>query len=369
MSDEEIVAGPPGATRESLAMPDLKPKYKSWRKKYRKMKARFDDVIKDNNTLFKEEQKLEALSKRLQEQNDQLLDLLLELNSSLQIPSELRYDVSLNQLSETDRTLSLNTANTQLAEVHAAVDRGAQPADEYMTLRLDLEARLAQLTSGTTIDALESHIPHPFFDPEKDTIPPHIAASQPIAFLTSAHEDEYLDRLDEQLGKKFSLSGSWPAQPHSWTSLTPRELEREVELSNPQSVHNWLKRHNVSVGVGVGEDGTASEAGGAATPANKTKGGSRTLAKKVGDRAIERAKERDEGSPMSSAAGAGFEEDVLGLGYEVETPRSGKGKKRGDDDHAYRPKGGSGKKAKRKREDGEGSAERKKARTSVAAGE
>jgi len=70
MSDEEIVAGPPGATKESLVMPDLKPKYKSWRKKYRKMKARFDEVIRDNNTLFKEEQKLEALSKRLQEQNE-----------------------------------------------------------------------------------------------------------------------------------------------------------------------------------------------------------------------------------------------------------------------------------------------------------
>jgi len=306
-----------------------------------------------------------AINEALLTRSSQLLDLLLELNSSLQIPSELRYDVSLNQLSETDRTLSLNAANAKLDEVHAAVDRGALPADEYMTLRSDLEARLAQLTSGISIDDLENTIPHPFFDPEKDSIPPHIAAAQSIAFLTSEHEDEYLDRLDEQLGKKFSLTGAWPSAPHTWAHLTPRELEREVELQNPQSVHNWLKRHNVSVG---GEDGTASEAGGgaAATPANKGKG-SRTLAKKVGDRAIERAKERDEGSPMSSAAGAAFEEDALGLGYEVETPKSGKGKKRaGDDDHAYRPKGGSGKKAKRKREDGEGSTERKKARTSAA---
>ena len=70
MSDDEIVAGPPGVTSAGFQVPDLKPKYKSWRKKYRKMKARFDDVMKDNSTMFKEEQKLEALSKRLQEQNE-----------------------------------------------------------------------------------------------------------------------------------------------------------------------------------------------------------------------------------------------------------------------------------------------------------
>lgn len=70
MSDTEIVAGPLDATTEDLQLPGLKPKYKSWRKKYRKMKVRFDDMMKDNSTMFKEEEKLELLSKRLQEQNE-----------------------------------------------------------------------------------------------------------------------------------------------------------------------------------------------------------------------------------------------------------------------------------------------------------
>jgi len=247
--------------------------------------------------------------------------------------------------------------------VHEAVSAGKLPADEYMTLRADLESRLAQLTSGASIDELENEIPHPFYDPEKDEVPAHLAdAARQIAFLTSEHEDEYLDRLDEKLSKSASLDKQpWPTSTAMWAKLTPRELDREIELQNPQSVHNWLKRHNVSV---VGEADAASEAGATSTPATNKKG-SRTLAKKVGDRAIERAKERDDGSPMSSATGA-FEEEVMG--YEVETPKSGRGKKKaGDDDHAYRPKGGSGKKAKRKREDGEGSTERKKARTSTAA--
>ena len=70
MSDDEIVAGPPGATSADARVSDVKPKYRSWRKKYRKMKTRFDDVMKDSNQLFVDEQKLESLSKRLQEQNE-----------------------------------------------------------------------------------------------------------------------------------------------------------------------------------------------------------------------------------------------------------------------------------------------------------
>jgi len=66
MIDEEA----PGAKDRPSDPPADKPKYKSWRKKYRKMKTRFDEVLKDNNTLFIEEQKLEALNKRLQEQNE-----------------------------------------------------------------------------------------------------------------------------------------------------------------------------------------------------------------------------------------------------------------------------------------------------------
>jgi hypothetical protein len=71
MSDEEIVAGPPGATSiDARGTSETKPKYRSWRKKYRKMKSHFDHVMKESNTLFIDEQKLDALSKRLQEQNE-----------------------------------------------------------------------------------------------------------------------------------------------------------------------------------------------------------------------------------------------------------------------------------------------------------
>lgn len=70
MFDDEIVAGAPGATSIDARGSEVKPKYRSWRKKYRKMKTHFDDVMKESNSLFVDEQKLDALSKRLQEQNE-----------------------------------------------------------------------------------------------------------------------------------------------------------------------------------------------------------------------------------------------------------------------------------------------------------
>lgn len=42
--------------------------YKSWRKKYRKMRVKFDGVLEENKTLFKQEHKLEGTAKRLREE-------------------------------------------------------------------------------------------------------------------------------------------------------------------------------------------------------------------------------------------------------------------------------------------------------------
>lgn len=40
------------------------------RKKYRKMRVRFDERMRESNTLFREEHKAIALARRLQEQNE-----------------------------------------------------------------------------------------------------------------------------------------------------------------------------------------------------------------------------------------------------------------------------------------------------------
>lgn len=45
-----------------------RPPYKSWRKKYRKLHAKFDATYEENRAIFKEEQRLEAIAKRLREE-------------------------------------------------------------------------------------------------------------------------------------------------------------------------------------------------------------------------------------------------------------------------------------------------------------
>lgn len=46
---------------------------RSWRKKYRKMKLKFDKAMDESNKLFTDCHKLDALAKRLQEENECVL--------------------------------------------------------------------------------------------------------------------------------------------------------------------------------------------------------------------------------------------------------------------------------------------------------
>lgn len=69
LSDPESTTAPPHPNLGGKSIQSLeRPKYKSWRKKYRKMRHHFDGVLEDNKRLFKEEQKLETIAKRLREE-------------------------------------------------------------------------------------------------------------------------------------------------------------------------------------------------------------------------------------------------------------------------------------------------------------
>ena len=68
MSDSETPA-PSHPTHGGKSLQSLeRPRYKSWRKKYRKMRYKFDGVLEENKKLFKDEQKLEGIAKRLREE-------------------------------------------------------------------------------------------------------------------------------------------------------------------------------------------------------------------------------------------------------------------------------------------------------------
>jgi len=57
-----------GKSIESIQPSNTRAPYKSWRKKYRKMHARFDVALEENKRLFREEHKLDAIARRLREE-------------------------------------------------------------------------------------------------------------------------------------------------------------------------------------------------------------------------------------------------------------------------------------------------------------
>lgn len=295
------------------------------------MRYKFDGVLEENKRLFKEEQKLESTAKRLREELDGLLELCLDLNQSPSISPELRFNISRprHQSSSTapdvvPANITPEQAHDLLREYELAVRNGQIPQLDLHVIRQQIDTKLAA-QDVLSLEDLEAMVPHPIAGALA------LASEEPNpSFMTTEHETEYLARLDAKLPlDPYTMAAQGDAAPMEekhWAELTPRELERQVELLNPQSQHNWLKTHskaNTNL-LGDNED-TESLASHDTKPARRRGGKDKNLAKQVGDRAVERARE---GEP--SAAGS-----------DEEAPPAGHGKKRSvrDPDGAYRLKG------------------------------
>ena len=70
MNPQEPAPAPVEQQRFDDVLKEQKMPLRSWRKKYRKMKLKFDRVMDESNALFKDCKKLEVLAKRLQEENE-----------------------------------------------------------------------------------------------------------------------------------------------------------------------------------------------------------------------------------------------------------------------------------------------------------
>ncbi|ODQ66988.1 hypothetical protein NADFUDRAFT_77037 [Nadsonia fulvescens var. elongata DSM 6958] len=68
--------------------------YKSFKKKYRKMKLQFDQAIAESDELFNAENRAKKILNKLARQNNSLLDVLIGLNDSQHLNPELRIDLS-----------------------------------------------------------------------------------------------------------------------------------------------------------------------------------------------------------------------------------------------------------------------------------
>ncbi|KAI9673677.1 MAG: hypothetical protein M1817_002315 [Caeruleum heppii] len=363
--------------------PELKPTYRSWKKKFRKMKLKFEAKIRESDQLFRDEQKANDTARRLAEENDQLLDLLLDVNSSIHIPPEHRFELR----SPTSRTpplnavpaLELDTAQKDHPEVaRAALDlaRGRITADEFASIHAahtkpptpkhapPPETDAKDLRSLINLMEDTPHVDSSVLSP--DQVPADLRASSPPTYFAPTHEDDYLFTLDSTIAEGRSTNAS---HIHSKSNhpTVERERERDFALKNPVSVYNWLRRNQPQVFLQDNETGAGGGGGGGgavntnatAVPdrvGNSTGGASSSHVSKPSRGASKRASTQNR--TMASEPVEYIDEDGFVHGGYGELHggggSGGKGRKKRDEDGGYRPKGGGSRAPKRKRE-GEGS--------------
>lgn len=66
---------------------------KSFKRKYRKLRHKFKEVMRQSDELFRQEQLAKQAIRRVQEQNTRILDFLLDLNESTHIPKDRRHNI------------------------------------------------------------------------------------------------------------------------------------------------------------------------------------------------------------------------------------------------------------------------------------
>ncbi|KAJ5377826.1 uncharacterized protein N7496_005235 [Penicillium cataractarum] len=293
----------------------------SFKKKYAKLKMKFTKQELESEALIREELRIEDLSKRIQEQNDQLLEILLEFNDSLHVSPSLRYDLTMP-----DDATFLPPAEQEIAPL----------INDATLARTALKEAKSELANGNLSTSAYRQVEESV-KRNKDFVPamqyrkliqvPHTSAGAPdqeqgsngvrrtLGYLTPERETEYYLALDAKLGDETAISqvARIPDPP------TFAEREREAVLRNPASVYNWLRRNQPQA---LQDHEVASE-----------KSTSRPSNARSSKRAPAQRKEEE-----------AFDED----GMEVEpTPKN---KRKRDEDSGYRPKGGNNRSKKKKDE-------------------
>ncbi|OAX84769.1 hypothetical protein ACJ72_00849 [Emergomyces africanus] len=236
------------ASPPDTSLPDAPPlaqqtTYKSFKRKYAKQKINFEHAMKKSNALFKEELRIRDLSKRLKEQNDQLLEALLELNSSIRVPPELRYNLDLPDSKlpklhspepehRQQETYDIETAREALRVAKERLLAGEINPDQCRRLEESL------LQSENFAPAVQYSsllkIPHTTSSPNGDKS----AMDSILGFLSPEQETEYSAALD--------AAAAGEPRP-ALKSVSSASRDREAAIRNPVSVINWLRKHQPQV--------------------------------------------------------------------------------------------------------------------------
>lgn len=282
--------------------------------------------------------------------HSRLLDLLLEVNKSPQIPPERRIDLSLASPSEPGPpALQLDSRDTSLQKKSAL-------------------KRLEQLLSD---------VPHSSYSAAKEAHSPYMAdlavpggEAHPANFLSADDVDNYMYAVDSALDPDLHMPSLAPrAHPGAHPASHPH-------LKNPTSVTNWLRKHAPKIflqdsehagGGGGGGDADDAESGAATASAGagannqtaggrKSRGGTGTGAgPSNSSRADRGSKANPKGKRASAAArlaaerGPGDVDASMDDDGELGTTPVGRGKRKRDDDPGYRPGGSTSRPTKKKR--------------------
>ena len=259
-------------------------------------------------------------------QSSRLLEILLEINNSPQIPFDKRVDVALEP-----------SANSKTP-----------------TLPLDRDHADRKELAMKHLEQLLAEVPHISYTAAKDKQNSYISdlaapdgESHPANFLSADDVDDYTYKVDTAIEPDLHLPSLAPhAHPSVHQAVIP-------QLKNPTSVTNWLRKHAPKVFLQDGEthanaaDGGDDVEGGAG--GRKARGAKSERGGKGGSRGKRTSNVSKAAAAVTAAARGDWDASMDDDPDFGSTPVL-KGKRKRADDQGYRPKGGSGNRpAKKKR--------------------
>lgn len=248
--------------------------------------------------------------------NSQLLDLLLDINDSAQIPAHQRIDLSTNTPSlaavpdlitpeELARASEFNTPAGQaiyneITSIIAEkiVEKAASKPPKSLAKLINTTGHLSTSNPILPSDLLTS-------------LEPPQGYTDPISYLTPDQIDEYLSDIDA------SIARATPALPP-----IPQSLHHEALLGNPHSVYNWLRVHEPKIFTA---DSDFSE---------KLNGKATSSLRGAGKRMSMPAPSKLDALEIVEEDGMSYDPTVGGL-------EPTKGKRKREDDGGYHPKLGA----------------------------
>ncbi|TVY55641.1 hypothetical protein LCER1_G006404, partial [Lachnellula cervina] len=302
------------------------------RKKFRKMMHIFDEKMHHSNFLYMREHQAEVKAKKLAQDNDRLLDLLLDINDSAQLAADKRFDLSAS-------TPALSAVPPLVSDDDLALlstlksPEGHRLAEEIQVMIKDKEtAQRHSIQTGPkpprALAQLMATVPH--LTTASSNVSSDLLSSletpegheAPFSYLTPDQLDEYIEEIDAQIGNGPPVSR--------------KKEQPDVMLRNPNSAYNWLRKHRPDCFL---QDGEGIE---------KAHGKPGAL-RGAGKRASLPVPSKPDALEFVEEDGLGYDASLAGPG----TGGKGKRKREDGDDGTYHPKSGrvdeSGAKVKKPR--------------------